>query len=99
MQRNAVRSRRSCVPFNCQTTITEAKISIRESRPNPARATERASMAAVTTTTVPTMFHASVMHSSSNPRRSQIVGLSAVRLHLLSLSGRCDEGPETGEDH
>ena len=48
MHRSAVRSRRSCVPFSCQTTIIEAKISISESRPNPARATERAVIAAAT---------------------------------------------------
>ena len=51
MSRKAVRSRSRSrwLPVNCQTTMMEAKISMSESRPNPARATERARTAAQTT--------------------------------------------------
>ena len=53
--------------FNCQTTTSEAKISIAESSPNPASATERASSAAMITKTEPTTFQPSVVYSSSSP--------------------------------
>jgi len=46
------------------TTTTDAKISIRESRPNPASATDRAESAAMSRTIVATTFHPSVAASS-----------------------------------
>jgi len=55
------------------TTTTEAKISIRESNPKPARATERAVSAAMATTTTPTTFHPSVTYSRRRPRVSSLV--------------------------
>jgi hypothetical protein len=50
-----------------------------ESRPNPARATERAATAAMASTTIPATFQASVAYSRANPRRSRAgrAGLSA----------------------
>jgi hypothetical protein len=47
-----------------------APISISESRPNPASATDRAKMAATASTTIPATFHASVTYSRTKPRRS-----------------------------
>jgi hypothetical protein len=62
----------STPPLSCQTTTTEAMISISESAPKPANATEPATTSARTNTTVPTTFHASVTYSSARPRRSSI---------------------------
>lgn len=55
---------------SCQTTTTDAKISMRESRPKPARATDWARHAAVGTTATPTTFQPSVAYSSQTPRRA-----------------------------
>jgi hypothetical protein len=48
----------------------DAPISITESKPNPASATERADTAAIASTTIPITFHASVAYSRAKPRRS-----------------------------
>jgi hypothetical protein len=58
------------VPDNSQTTTTEAAISISESNPKPANATDRADTAAMANTTIPTTFQPSVMYSNAKPRRS-----------------------------
>jgi len=59
------------VPDSSQITTVDAPISISESSPNPARATERAAIAANASTTMPTTFQASVTYSRTNPRRSR----------------------------
>jgi hypothetical protein len=58
------------VPDSSQITTVEAPISISESRAKPARATDRAVMAAMDRTTIPATFHANVAYSSAKPRRS-----------------------------
>ena len=60
------------MPDSSQITTTEAPISISESSPKPARATERAASAATTSTAIPTTFHASVAYSSRKPHRSVV---------------------------
>lgn len=52
-------------PGTCHTRIMEAKISMRESSPNAARATERVLQADVNTMTTPTTFQTIVRYSSS----------------------------------
>src|ERR1044071_7504082 len=52
-------------------TTAEAPISISESRPNPASATDRALIAATASTTIPATFQPRVAHSSANPRRTR----------------------------
>jgi hypothetical protein len=59
------------VPDSSQITTAEAPISIRESSPNPASATDRAEIAATVSTAMPTMFQASVVYSRAKPRRSR----------------------------
>jgi hypothetical protein len=44
-------------------TTVDAPISISESRPNPASATDRAAIAAMASTTIPTTFQPSVAYS------------------------------------
>src|SRR5438046_8754972 len=66
-----VRSRSAPLSVNCQTTTVEARISIKESRPKPARATECAASAAIASTPTPTTFHPSVTYSSHSPRCSR----------------------------
>jgi len=51
------------VPDSSQITTVDAPISISESRPNPARATDRAATAAIASTTIPITFQASVEYS------------------------------------
>jgi hypothetical protein len=51
-------------------TTVDAPISISESRPNPASATDRAGIAAIARTTIPATFQASVTYSKAKPRRS-----------------------------
>ena len=51
--------------------VVDAPISIRESRPNPARATERAATAAMASTTIPGTFQINVTYSRAKPRRSR----------------------------
>ena len=48
------------MPDSSQITTVDAAISISESRPNPASATDRAETAAMARTTIPAMFQASV---------------------------------------
>src|SRR5581483_7021124 len=57
----------------------DAPISISESRPNPASATDRAEAAAMASTTIPATFQASVTYSRAKPRRSRALraGLAA----------------------
>src|SRR5512132_916098 len=70
MIRSARRSRStSWMSWSCQTTTSEARISISESSPNPASATERATTAAARTTPDPTTFQPSVAYSRPRPRR------------------------------
>jgi hypothetical protein len=78
--RMALRSREGSAPVSCQTTTTEAKISISESRPNPASATDRAARAASATTTVPTTFQPSVTYSRRSPRRRSALPSMRVRI-------------------
>ena len=54
-----------------QITTVDAPISISESRPNPASATDRAEMAGIASTTIPATFQASVTYSRAKPRRSR----------------------------
>ena len=59
--------------LSCQMTTNDAKISMNESRPKPARATERARQAATAVKPTPATFHASVAYSRLPPR--QVFGL------------------------
>jgi len=63
MRRSAVRSRSWPMSLSGRTTTTAATISISESSPKPARATERALAAATPMTIAPTTFHPSVRYS------------------------------------
>jgi hypothetical protein len=67
----ALRCRSSPVPDSSQITTMEAPISISESNPNPANATDRAMLAVMARTTTPTMFQPSVAYSRAKPRRSK----------------------------
>jgi hypothetical protein len=71
MRRSANRSR-SCdtLPRSCQITVADAPISMIESSPNPANATELVLTAATSRRTPPTAFQASVPYSSSTPVRT-----------------------------
>src|SRR5882757_9017689 len=72
-------------PRRCPTaqlTTLEAPISIRESRPKPASATERAAMAS---TTMPTTFQASV-HSKANPRRGRRAVPADAAAEVLAMA-------------
>ena len=71
--RSARRWRSSPVPDSSQSTTTLAPISISESSPNPASATDRALMAATASTAMPTTFHPSGMPSNTRPQRSSAV--------------------------
>ena len=73
------------VCLSCQMTTSEAPISIRESSPNPARATEAAASAAAITTIALTTFQPSVAYSSTRPRRSRMICRSAQE---VEASGR-----------
>ena len=70
ISRNARRCRACPVPDSSHTTTTEAPISISESSPNPASATDRAATAVMASTTMPTAFHPSVRYSNQNPYRN-----------------------------
>jgi hypothetical protein len=70
ISRNARRCRSSPVPDSSHSTTVLAPISISESRPNPASATDRAPMAAIASTTIPATFQLRVITSSIWPRRS-----------------------------
>jgi hypothetical protein len=52
ISRNARHWRRGPVPDSSQITTVDTPISISESRPNPASATDRAEMAAIARTTI-----------------------------------------------
>jgi len=80
-----VRSLSLLIDLSCQTTITEAKISITESIPKPANATERAAKAAPSTIQHPTRFQPSVAYSSASPRRVSIALLS-LWVHAATLT-------------
>jgi hypothetical protein len=84
MTRSAVRSRLSPAPFSCQTTTSDATISISESSPKPASAIDRATTAAASTTTLPTTFHPSVAYSSRKTLHQKSFG--ARRLGRLKGS-------------
>src|SRR5665213_1038240 len=85
MMRSARCCRSSPEPASSHSTTTLAPISMRESRPNPASATERALSAAKLRTTTPTTFHPSVTASSSRPRRSSRAEVDAVEV-LVAIS-------------
>jgi hypothetical protein len=61
------------VPDSSQITTADAPISISESSPNPASATDRAAATATASTMIPATFQPSVTYSSTNPRRSRAV--------------------------
>ena len=68
--RRMARCRRSCATLaSSHKTTVEAPISMRLSSPNPASATERASMAATARTKTPTTSHPSVAVSRRRPLR------------------------------
>src|SRR6185437_13232837 len=81
------RWRSSPVPASSQITMVDAPISISESRPNPASATDRAAAAAIARITIPATFQPSVTYSSAKPRRSRVprTGSSAgTTVHILA---------------
>jgi hypothetical protein len=69
MARSARRRRAAPAPDSSHTTTSEAPISMSESRPNPASATDLAASAATASTTIPTRFQPSVANSSAKPAR------------------------------
>ena len=79
------RWRSSPVPDSSQITTVDAPISISESRPNPASATDRAETAAMARITIPATFQASVAYSSANPRRSKAFRAGSVIATAMSL--------------
>src|SRR5690348_4795917 len=66
-------------------TTVLAPISISESSPNPARATDRAASAAMARTTIPATFQASVAYSSAKPRRSKAFRSGSVTATSTSV--------------
>jgi hypothetical protein len=70
ISRRPRRWRSSPVPDSSQITTVDAPISISESSPNPASATDRAEIAAMASTAIPATFQASVAYSRAKPRRS-----------------------------
>jgi|SRR5215469_16330250 len=87
------RWRSSPVPDSSQITTVEAPISMRESRPKPARATDRAPIAATASTTMPTTFHARVRYFRMKPRRARTCryasSMVATAVSLQATSGTC----------
>lgn len=79
------------VPDSSQITTVDAPISIRESRANPASATERALIAANARTTIAATFQLSVTDSRTKPRRNvtfRVVWSPGVtRSGLVGLTG------------
>ena len=84
IRRTARRSRTESVwPVSSPITTIEAKISMNESRANPANATDRAATAATTRNPISTTFQPRVAYSSRNPRcvrrRCRSVDITAGR--------------------
>src|SRR3984885_7491979 len=77
-------------------TTVDAPISISESRPNPASATDRAAIAAMAKMTMPATFQASVTYSKTKPRRSRAARVassaSAMGLSLPNPGARNLDG-------
>ena len=69
---------------NSQTTTVEAPISISESKPNPASATDLALTAATARTTMPITFQPNVVYSSANPRRNSDLYLRCSKFFTTS---------------
>jgi hypothetical protein len=77
------------VPDSSQITTVDAPISMSESSPNPASATDRAAMAAIARTATPITFQPSVTNSRAKPRRSKAAqAASSMMITHLSLPGR-----------
>jgi hypothetical protein len=80
--------RSSPVPDSSQMTTVDAPISISESRPNPASATDWAEIAAIASTTTPATFQASVTYSRPKPPAQQGAPRRGIsRSHHPSLAG------------
>ena len=73
MSLSAKLSRPCSRPLSCQTTTTDAKISMALSSPKPVSADELVRTAAIRMMTVPTTFQPRVAYSSQMPRRSSEV--------------------------
>src|SRR5665647_2245722 len=68
---------------------------MRESMPNPARATDLADTAAIARTTMPTTFQLKVTYSSANPRRRSCLRLTSV---WVLVTGRSSQSPSARGD-
>ena len=107
ISRSARRWRAWPVPDNSQITTVDAPISMRESRPKPASATDRAEIAATASTTMPTTFQPRVAYSRAKPRRSSavravsfIVGIARVWLEPPRAACRASpNSARTSSDH
>src|SRR6266536_3086627 len=97
ISRSARRWRRWPAPDSSQITTVEAPISMSESRPNPASATDRADMAAIARTTIPITFQHRVLYSRANPRRSRALrvlsSMAVMDLILLAAQVRSANAP------
>src|SRR5216683_1892646 len=95
ISRSAWRRRASPVLDSSQITTTEAPISIKLSRPKPARATERAARAVSARTRTPTTFQARVAYSSRNPRQRRLDRLALVAADkVVSVADASDPDQE-----